>query len=80
MTTQCEEFITFPRCAEHLARVQADPQQQHEAIEYASQRQPMRYIIFHPSQFLELLLTLPPDARYTDTGNPKQMISRLLAL
>lgn len=73
---QCEEFITFLRCIEQLAFVQAKVQKTAIAV----QRQPMRYTIFMPGQPLERLLASPPGLRYTETGQLKQIISRLAAL
>jgi hypothetical protein len=73
---QCEEFIKFLRCTEHLAFVQAKIQKTPIAV----QRQPMRYTAFQPGQPLERLLASPPGLRYTETGQLKQIISRLAAL
>jgi hypothetical protein len=73
---QCEEFITFLRCTEQLAFVQARIQRTPIAV----QRQPMRYTAFDPGQPLERLLASPPGLRYTETGQLKQIISRLAAL
>jgi hypothetical protein len=73
---QCEEFITFLRCTEHLAFVQA----QVEKTPIAVQRQPMRYTVFQQGQPLSRLLASPPGLRYTETGKLKQILSRLAAL
>lgn len=73
---QCEEFIKFLRCTEHLAFVQAKMQKTSIAV----RRQPMRYTTFQPGQPLERLLASPPGLRYTETGQLKQIISRLAAL
>jgi hypothetical protein len=73
---QCEEFIKFLRCTEHLAFAQAKIQKTPIAI----QRQPMRYTVFQQGQPLERLLSSPPGLRYTETGQLKQIISRLAAL
>jgi hypothetical protein len=73
---QCEEFITFLKCAEHLALVQAG--MQGNAILRA--QQPLRYSVFLPGQPLHELLASPNGPRYTDTGQFKQIISRLGAL
>ena len=73
---QCEEFITYLHCTEHLAFVQAQVQKTPIAV----QRQPMRYNVFQPDQPLTLLLTNHPGQRYTETGRLKQILSRLAAL
>lgn len=73
---QCEEFITFLRCTEQLAFVQA----QIRNMPIALQRQPNRYTAFIPGQPLERLLASPPGLRYTETGQLKQIISRLASL
>ena len=73
---QCEEFITFLRCIEHLAFVQAKIQQTPIAL----QRQPLRYKAFQTGQPLQRLLASPPGLRYTETGKLKQILSRLAAL
>jgi hypothetical protein len=73
---QCEEFIKFLRCTEQLAFVQAKIQRMPIAI----RRQPMRFTAFQPGQPLERLLASPPGLRYTETGQLKQIISRLAAL
>lgn len=73
---QCTEFITFLKCAEHLALVQAGMQQN----PLARAQQPMRYSVFHPGQPLYNLVASPNGSRYTETGQFKQIISRLGSL
>lgn len=73
---QCQEFITFLRCTEQLAFVQARIQKTPIAV----QRQPLRYTAFLPGQPLRRLLTMPPGQRYTETGRLKQILSQLAAL
>ena len=73
---QCEEFITFLKCAEHLALVQAGMQNN----PVSRNQQPLRYSVFLPGQPLHGLLASPNGLRYTDTGQFKQIISRLGAL
>ena len=73
---QCEEFLKFLRCTEHLAFVQAKIQRTPIAV----RRQPMRYTAFQPGQPLERLLASPPGVRYTEVGQLKQILSRLAAL
>ena len=73
---QCEEFITFLKCAEHLAIVQAGMQ----GNPVSRGQQPLRYSVFLPGQPLYELLASPNGPRYTDTGQFKQIISRLGAL
>lgn len=73
---QCSEFITFLKCAEHLALVQAGMQQN----PLARAQQPMRYSVFQPGEPLYNLVASPNGPRYTETGQFKQIISRLGAL
>lgn len=73
---QCTEFITFLKCAEHLALVQAGMQQN----PVARAQQPMRYSVFRPGQPLYNLVASPNGPRYTETGQFKQIISRLGSL
>lgn len=73
---QCEEFLTFLRCTEQLAFVQAKIR----TTPIAFQRQAIRYTAFQPGQPLQRLLASPPGLRYTETGQLKQIISRLAAL
>lgn len=73
---QCDEFITFLRCVEHLALVQAGLQ----SNPISRSQQPMRYSVFLPGQPLYNLLASPNGPRYTKTGQFKQIISRLAAL
>lgn len=73
---QCSEFITFLKCAEHLALVQAGMQQN----PVARAQQPMRYSVFSPGEPLYNLVASPNGPRYTETGQFKQIISRLGAL
>ncbi|ETI27633.1 hypothetical protein G647_00082 [Cladophialophora carrionii CBS 160.54] len=73
---QTEEFITFLKCAEHLALVQAGMQ----SNPVSRRQQPLRFSVFLPGQPLYNLLASPNGARYTDTGQFKQIISRLGAL
>ncbi|KAJ9608433.1 hypothetical protein H2200_007421 [Cladophialophora chaetospira] len=73
---QCEEFITFLKCAEHLALVQAGMKDN----PVSRRQQPLRYSVFLPGQPLYNLLASPNGPRYTDTGQFKQIISRLGAL
>ena len=73
---QCNEFITFLKCAEHLALVQAGMQ----TNPVLRNQQPMRYSVFVPGQPLFNLLASPNGPRYTKTGQFKQIISRLAAL
>ncbi|KIX02027.1 uncharacterized protein Z518_07966 [Rhinocladiella mackenziei CBS 650.93] len=73
---QCSEFITFLKCAEHLALVQAGMQ----SNPIWRKQQPMRYSVFLPGQPLYNLLASPNGARYTETGQFKQIVSRLAAL
>lgn len=76
LAQQCDEFITFLKCAEHLALVQAG--MQNNAV--ARSQQPLRNSVFMPGQPLYNLLASPNGPRYTDTGQFKQIISRLGAL
>ncbi|KEF57947.1 uncharacterized protein A1O9_05869 [Exophiala aquamarina CBS 119918] len=73
---QCSEFITFLKCAEHLALVQAGMQQN----PVARAQQPMRYSVFRHREPLYNLVASPNGPRYTETGQFKQIISRLGAL
>ncbi|KIY00192.1 uncharacterized protein Z520_03877 [Fonsecaea multimorphosa CBS 102226] len=73
---QCDEFITFLKCVEHLALVQAGLQ----TNPISRNQQPLRYSVFSPGQPLYNLLASPNGPRYTDTGQFKQIISRLAAL
>jgi hypothetical protein len=73
---QCEEFITFLKCAEHLALVQVG--MQNNAV--LRSQQPLRYSVFQPGQPLYKLLASPNGPRYTETGQFKQIISRVAAL
>lgn len=73
---QCEEFITFLKCVEHLALVQAGMQNN----PVSRSQQPLRYSVFLPGQPLHGLLASPNGPRYTETGQFKQIISRLGAL
>ncbi|OQU96544.1 hypothetical protein CLAIMM_02612 [Cladophialophora immunda] len=73
---QCDEFITFLKCAEHLALVQAGLQ----TNPISRSQQPLRYSVFSPGQPLYNLLASPNGPRYTETGQFKQIISRLAAL
>ncbi|KIW96414.1 uncharacterized protein Z519_03483 [Cladophialophora bantiana CBS 173.52] len=73
---QCEEFITFLKCAEHLALVQAGMQ----GNPISRNQQPLRYSVFLPGQPLYNLLASPNGPRYTETGQFKQIISRLASL
>jgi len=73
---QCSEFITFLKCAEHLALVQAGMQQN----PVARAQQPMRYSVFSHGEPLYNLVASPNGPRYTETGQFKQIISRLGAL
>jgi len=73
---QCEELITFLKCVEHLAMVQAG--MQHNAV--ARRQQTMRFSVFRPGRPLHNLLASPNGPRYTGTGQYKQIISRLAAL
>jgi hypothetical protein len=73
---QTEELITFLKCAEHLALVQAGMQNN----PVSRSQQPLRYSVFLPGRPLYNLLASPNGARYTDTGQFKQIISRLGAL
>lgn len=73
---QCEEFIIFLKCAESLALVASNMQ----GVPTTRTRQPMRYSIFAPGQPLYNLLASPNGARYTETGQLKQIVSRLAAL
>ncbi|KIW79030.1 hypothetical protein Z517_08870 [Fonsecaea pedrosoi CBS 271.37] len=73
---QCDEFITFLKCAEHLALVQAGLQ----VNPISRNQQPLRYSVFSPGQPLYNLLASPNGPRYTETGQFKQIISRLAAL
>lgn len=73
---QCEEFLTFLKCTEHLATVafsQSD-------VPSVRQHQPLRYSVFVPGHPLYVLLASPNGTRYTDAGQLKQVISRLAAL
>jgi hypothetical protein len=76
LAEQCEEFLTFLRCTEKLAFVQAKIQK----MPIANHRQPMRFTAFKPGQPLVRLLASPPGLRYTETGQLKQILSRLAAL
>lgn len=73
---QCEEFITFLKCAEMRALVQAGMQ----GNPIARNQEPMRYSVFLPGQPLYNLLASPNGPRYTKTGQFKQIVSRLAAL
>ena len=73
---QCEEFIKFLRCVEHLALVQGNL---HTSLA-ARQRQPLRYSVFQVDQPMGRLLARADGARFTKTGQFKQIISRLAAL
>lgn len=76
MQYQCEEFLTFLKCTEHLASVAmaqlGNP--------LARQHQCLRYSVFTPSHPLYELLASPNMNRYTESGQLKQIISRLAAL
>ncbi|EXJ81243.1 hypothetical protein A1O3_07533 [Capronia epimyces CBS 606.96] len=73
---QCNEFITFLKCAEHLALEQAGMM----TNPILRNQQPLRYTVFLPGQPLYNLLASPNGPRYTETGQFKQIISRLAAL
>lgn len=73
---QCEEFLTFLSCTEHLASV-ASTQLENAVVR---KQQPLRYSIFVPGHPLYDLLAGPNEQRYTESGQLKQIISRLAAL
>lgn len=73
---QCEEFLTFLRCAEHLALVHAGMKRN----PLARKQQALRHSAFEPDQALFKLLTNSNGLKYTNTGQLKQVISRLAAL
>lgn len=73
---QCDEFLTFLKCTDHLAAVAAAQLNNPVAHQY----QPLRYSIFMPGHPLYVLLASPNKDRYTQTGQLKQIISRLAAL
>lgn len=73
---QCEEFLIFLKCTEHLAAVTAS--QSHNPV--ARQNQRRRYSIFGTDHPLYILLASPNKDRYTKSGQLKQIISRLGSL
>ena len=73
---QCEEFLTFLKCTEQLASVAAFQLQN----PLARRNQPLRYSIFDRNHPLYVLLASPNKDRYTQTGQLKQIISRLGSL
>lgn len=73
---QCEEFFTFLRCTEQLASVAAN--QLHNPL--AKRNQMLRYSVFTESHPLYVLLASPNKGRFVETGQLKQIISRLGAL
>ena len=73
---QCEEFLTFLKCTEHLATVAASQSQN----PVARQNQRLRYTIFSQNHPLHILLASPNKDRYTKAGQLKQIISRLGSL
>ncbi|KAJ5668743.1 hypothetical protein N7462_009813 [Penicillium macrosclerotiorum] len=68
---QCEEFLHFLRRCEQLALYQRDnPKACHIA----------RYTTVHETSLLFQILAAPPGARFTSSGDRKQMVARLTAL
>ena len=76
VTQQCEELLIFLGCVEHLALAAAS--QSRNPV--ARQIQKLRYSAFEPEHPLYILLASPNKARYTETGQLKQIISRLGSL
>ncbi|CAG8233149.1 unnamed protein product [Penicillium salamii] len=68
---QCEEFLDFLRRCEQLALYQRDnPDSLHIA----------RQSIIQPTCLLHEILAAPPGARFSTSGDRKQMVARLAAL
>ncbi|KAL6244951.1 hypothetical protein RBB50_008479 [Rhinocladiella similis] len=76
VSEQCTEFITFLKCTEQLALVQAGMQRN----PISRNRQPIRYSIFLPGQPLHTLLAHADGPRYTESCQYEQTMCRLAAL
>lgn len=76
VASQCEEFLTFLNCAEHLALAHS---QSLSHIHNSSARS-LRLKLFESTHPLFILLASSNQERYTKTGEIKQIISRLAAL
>ncbi|CAG7960265.1 unnamed protein product [Penicillium olsonii] len=68
---QCEEFLDFLRRCEQLALYQRDNP---EALHIS------RQAILQPTCLLHRVLAAPPGARFSTSGDRKQMVARLVAL
>lgn len=68
---QCEEFLDFLRRCEQLALYQRDN---------PTSSEPTRRTAVKETSLLVQILAAPPGARFTSSGNRKQMVARLTAL
>ncbi|KIW15995.1 hypothetical protein PV08_06046 [Exophiala spinifera] len=76
VSEQCAEFITFLKCTEQLALVQAGMQRN----PISRSRLPLRYSVFLPDQLLHSLLAHAEVPRCTESCRYQQTIPRLAAL
>ncbi|KAJ9641593.1 hypothetical protein H2204_002655 [Knufia peltigerae] len=76
VSEQCTEFITFLKCTEQLALVQAGMQRN----PISKSRQQIRFSTFLPGQPLHALLTPADASNYSESCRYRQIMSRLAIL